>query len=690
MSLLSELKRRNVIRMAGLYLVGAWLVTQVAATVLPLFGAPDWLARSMILVLAIGFIPALAFAWIFEVTPDGIKRDDGVPLEKSIAPQTAQRMNRMIIAVLALAIVYFCFDKFVLVPQRDAARVETTQAATAPRAAGTAAATAVGPGIAVLPFDNLSPDPENAFFAGGVFEEVLTKLSKVPELRVISRTSMEQIAKEQLEVSAIGKRLGVSHVLEGSVRRAGDRVRVTVQLIEAATDNHVWAENYDRTLDDVFAIPSEIALAIADHLKITLSKHLQSSLSARATTNQVAYDLYLRATEERRTWRGSASFQAMIALLEPAVKEDPDFLDARVLLAEAYGRMYWLGEDPDNRYVAKARALVADINARWPDRPESVLAQAQLLYNVDRNYAAALQKFELAQVSLPGELAVVRGISSSLKRLRRNQEFLVAARRWQSLDPESQVTYGEVMFALEYNQRYDEAIALGEAGVRRFPEDESTAFALANMKLKYRGELEPMLAYGRRFSVGSELDRNEMLVAARFASGDLDGALAVRADRKSGNPLRNAVYDAAQADLLQLAGRTAEAKPLAARAYAAVRAAVDAGQPAPRGQVAAWFARAAAIAALAGDRDTAAAWQRQASAAAISTQEERLARDRGLADMHRFLGNPEAAWGLASAQIGQIDGLNEQHLRALQPFYDRLYWQSPSYRAYMARFKKQP
>ena len=479
-------------------------------------------------------------------------------------------------------------------------------------------------------------------------------------------------------------------ILEGSVRRAGDRVRVTVQLIETATDNHVWAENYDRTLDDVFAIQSEIALAIADQLKITLSKQLQSSLSARATTNQAAYDLYLRATEERRIWRGIASFQAMIALLEPAVKEDPGFLDARVLLAEAYGRMYWLGEDPGNRYVAKARALVSDITARWPGRPESVLAQAQLLYNVDRDYAAALQKFEQARVSLPGELAVIRGISSSLKRLRRNQEFLVAARRWQSLDPESQVTYGEVMFALEYNQRYEEAIALGEAGVRRFPEDESTAFALAYMKLKYRGETEPMLAYGRRFSVGSEVDRNEVLVATRFATGDLDGALAVRADRKSGNPLRNAVYDAAQADLLQLAGRTAEARPLAASAYATVREAIDAGQPAPRGQVAAWFARAAAIAALAGDRDTAAAWQRHASAAPVSTQEERSARDRGLADMHRFLGNPEAAWGLVSPQVGQVEGLNEQQLRALQPYYDRLYGQSPSYRAYMARFKKQP
>ena len=340
MNLIRELKRRNVFRMAGLYLVGAWLLVQIASTLFPAFGVPGWALRGLVIVLALGFIPAVIFAWVFEFTPDGIKRDEEVAPGQSIAPQTAQRMNRLIIAGLMLALIYFGFDKFVLQHRREAAQVAPTAQVTQP-AAAVVTETAVAPGVAVLPFENMSPDPDNAFFAGGVFEEVLTKLSKVPQLRVISRTSMEQIAKQNLSVSAIGKRLGVSHVLEGSVRRAGDQVRVTVQLIEASNDNHVWAENYDRKLDDVFAIQSEIALAIADQLKITLSKQLQSNLSDRPTKNQAAYDLYLRAVDERRVWRGAAGFRTMISLLEPAVAADPDFLRARVMLAEAYGRMYW-------------------------------------------------------------------------------------------------------------------------------------------------------------------------------------------------------------------------------------------------------------------------------------------------------------------------------------------------------------
>ena len=689
MNLVRELKRRNVFRMAGLYLVGAWLLVQIASTLFPAFGVPAWALRGLVIVLALGFIPAVIFAWVFEFTPDGIKRDEEVAPGQSIAPQTAQRMNRLIIAGLMLALVYFGFDKFVLQHRREAAQVAPTAQVTQP-AAAVVTETAVAPGVAVLPFENMSPDPDNAFFAGGVFEEVLTKLSKVPELRVISRTSMEQIAKQNLDVSAIGKRLGVSHVLEGSVRRAGDRVRVTVQLIEAATDNHVWAENYDRKLDDVFAIQSEIALAIADQLKITLSQQLQSNLSDRPTKNQAAYDLYLRAVEERRVWRGAATFRAMITLLEPAVAADPDFLRARVMLSEAYGRMYWLGEDPDSQYVAKARALVADISKRWPDRPDSQLAQAQLLYNVDRNYEAALQGFRAVEAALPGDMAVVSGISSSYKRLGRAKEFLVAVRRWQSLDPESPLTFAEVMFALDANGLYDEEIALGEQGVQKFPEDESTAYTLAVVKLGRRRDIEAVLDYGRRFKIRSESEATANVSIARFVTGDIEGALAVRAGRQSDNPAMNAVNDAEQADLLQVAGRAAEAKLLAARAFSAVSAAIAEGRPAPRGQVAAWYGNAASIAALAGNRERAAEWERKAGAALVSSPEERVLLAASLSNMHRHLGDPEAAWRFKSQTVDVFSGTAKGELLAFKPYYDKLYGQSPAYRAYMSKLVKQP
>ena len=689
MSLIAELKRRNVFRMAGLYLVGAWLLVQVASTLFPTFGVPGWALRALVIVLALGFIPALLFAWAFELTPDGIKRDEEIDPAKSIAPQTAHRMNRLIIAALVLALTYFGFDKFVLAPRREAAQMAVVASTAAP--APTAAAQAVvSPGVAVLPFENLSPDPNNAFFAGGVFEEVLTKLSKVPELRVISRTSMEQIAKQHLEVTAIGKQLGVSHVLEGSVRREGDRVRVTVQLIETASDNHIWAENYDRKLDDVFAIQSEIALAIAEQLKIKISTQLQSNLGDRPTKNQAAYDLYLRAVEERRAWRGAATFKAMITLLEPAVELDPDFLMARVRLAEAYGRMYWLSEDPDGRYVAKARAEVDEIQRRWPDRPETLLAQAQLLYSVDRNYEAALAKFRELQEALPGDTAVLGGISSCLKRLDRPKEFLEAARRWMAVDPESQVVLGENVFALTANRRYDEALALAEQAVRKFPEDESSAYGLARLKLSRRGDISSMLEYDRRFSQRSDRDAPSEIAIARLVSGDVQGALAMRAERHSDDPLRRALYDASQADLLQLLGRADEARPLAAQTLATVRASIEKGQPAPAGMQAAWYAQAAAIAQLAGDARQASEWERLAIASPVKGQDEQRQLNQAMADLYRFRGDPETAFKFSLRPVGELFDLTDKQRLAFKPYYDKLYGASPSYRAYMARIAKSP
>jgi tetratricopeptide (TPR) repeat protein len=248
----------------------------------------------------------------------------------------------------------------------------------------------------------------------------------------------------------------------------------------------------------------------------------------------------------------------------------------------------------------------------------------------------------------------------------------------------------EVMFALEANQLYDQAIALGEQGVQKFPEDESTAFWLAWLKLAHRGDSEAMLDYGRRFKARSDSEAPNKVLIARFVNGDIDGALAVRGDRQSDNPLTNAGFDAEQADLLQLLGRSAEARPLAARALATVRAAIAEGRPAPRGQVAVWYAKAAAIAALAGDREAATAWERQARAAPPSVREEQRSLDDNLADLHRFLGDPEAAWRLMAKSLGELGALSNGELRAFKPYYDLLYGRSPSYRAYMSKMADAP
>src|SRR5437868_744488 len=263
----TELKRRNVIRFAGLYLVGSWLLVQVASTVLPMFGAPDWLPRSIVILLAIGFLPALIFSWVFEITPEGLKRDEDVRPEESIAPQTARRMNRMIIAVLVIALGYFVFDKFVLTPRRNAALVAATEKSVAARPAPESKPGASPKSVAVMAFANLSDDKGSEYFSDGISEELLTVLQKIPGLHVAARTSAFSFKGKNATAQEIGDKLGVAHLVEGSVRKAGQTVRIAARLTQANTGEEQWSENYTRNLKDVFAVQTEIAQTIVEQLR---------------------------------------------------------------------------------------------------------------------------------------------------------------------------------------------------------------------------------------------------------------------------------------------------------------------------------------------------------------------------------------------------------------------------------------
>ncbi len=264
MSLFAELKRRNVIRVATAYVVSAWVIVQVAETTFPFFGFSDTAIRNVIIILAIGFLPAVILSWIFQFTPEGIRRDTG---EHRTAPQTTRLLDRVIIVALVLGISYFAFDKFVLAPERAAEREAEVARETEIR---------VRTGfygdrsIAVIPFDNLSSDPEQQYLADGIAEEVLNLLARIRKLRVISRSSAFAFRDENLEIPEIAERLNVAHILEGSVRKAGNRVRVTVQLIEARSDTHLWSNTYERELDDVFQIQDDIAADVVANLQIEL------------------------------------------------------------------------------------------------------------------------------------------------------------------------------------------------------------------------------------------------------------------------------------------------------------------------------------------------------------------------------------------------------------------------------------
>lgn len=341
---IAELKRRNVIRMAGLYLVGAWLVTQVADTVLPMFGAPGWLPRSIVILLAIGLLPALVFAWVFEFTPDGIKRDAEVDPAESIAPHTAQRMNRTIFAVLLIALTYFGVDKFVLAPQREVALQVAAEKHGAARIAkqNDAKADAAIPevnqkSIAVLPFANLSPDPANQYIADGLSEEILNSLTRTPDLQVAARTSSFSFKGGSETIPAIAAKLGVAHVLEGSVRRSGDRIRVTAQLIRAEDGFQLWSENYDRANTDIIAIQEDVALEIAKALKTAMDPEALASMQRAGTRSVPAYEAYLGGLglhqQALETGEYSLAVDALVAF-DRATTIDPAFADAYARAAD--------------------------------------------------------------------------------------------------------------------------------------------------------------------------------------------------------------------------------------------------------------------------------------------------------------------------------------------------------------------
>src|SRR5438132_1036836 len=278
----SELKRRNVYKVAVAYAVVSWLIIQIATQVFPFFEVPDWAVRLVVLLLILGFPASLILSWAFEITPEGIKREPGVLPNESITRPTGRRIMGLTIVVAIIAAGLLGFQLL--------RRVQTAT----PQQSEVATASISEKSIAVLPFENLSDDKANAYFADGVQDEILTRLSKIADLKVISRTSTQHYKSAPENLPEIARQLGVAHILEGSVQKSGDAVRVTVQLIKAANDSHLWADTYDRKLTDIFSVETEVAKAIADQLQARLTGLEQQVIAAKPTDNPEAYDAYLR------------------------------------------------------------------------------------------------------------------------------------------------------------------------------------------------------------------------------------------------------------------------------------------------------------------------------------------------------------------------------------------------------------
>ena len=447
----AELKRRNVVRMAGLYLVGAWLIVQVASTVLPMFGAPEWLPRSIVILLVIGFIPALVFSWAFELTPQGLKRDEEVPPEQSIAPQTGRRMDRLIIAVLVLALGYFAFDKFVLTPRREAALMAS--------ALPNESKSVINPkSIAVLPFENLSSDKENAYFAEGIQDEILTRLSKIADLKVISRTSTQHYKSAPENLPEIAKQLGVAHVVEGSIQRVGDTVRVNVQLIKAAYDSHLWADTLDRKLTDILSVESEVAKAIADQLRVKLTGQEEQIIAAKPTDNPEAYNAYLRGLAYNvETIYTPANALGAQKYLREAVQLDPKFALAWALLSIADARGYITQSlQPTEALREEARQAAETALALQPSLGEALLAVGNYHYACLKDYNTAVHYFEQARQFLPNSSQIPALLASVARRRGQWDECESYFNQTEQLDPRN------VNLLAQHAQLYIER--------RRFPE----------------------------------------------------------------------------------------------------------------------------------------------------------------------------------------------------------------------------
>jgi len=489
-SFFGELKRRNVIRMAGLYLVGAWLVVQVAGTVLPMFGAPEWLSRTIVVLLAIGFFPAVIFSWVFELTPQGLKRDQDVAPEKSIAPQTGRRMDRMIIVVLALALGYFAFDKFVLTPRREAALMASA-------VPNESKSVIDAKSIAVLPFENLSRDPDNAFFTDGVQDQILTALSKVADLKVISRTSVMQYkAGAQHNLREIAQQLGVTHVLEGSVQRAGNKVRVNAQLINARTDAHEWADNYDRPVDDVFAIQSEIAKAIADQLQAKLSPNEKTAIAQPPTTDVTAFDLYSRARTLMLTTAfsttGTQNTLKAVDLLNQAISRDSSFFLAYCQLALAHDQVYFLGFDHSPARLALAEAAIQAAFRLRPAAGECHLARAENLYRGYLDYDGALTELAIARQTLPNDPRIDELTGYILRRRGQAEEGLRNLKRAGELDPRNYFTLQQIAISYQFLRRYPEAISALDRALTIVPKDVDARVARASVEFYWKADTQPL------------------------------------------------------------------------------------------------------------------------------------------------------------------------------------------------------
>ena len=534
MRFFAELKRRNVFRVAAAYLVSAWLIIQVVETIFPVFGFGDGAIRAVVITLGIGLVPVVIIAWVFELTPEGLRLDKNVDVSESIGRTTGKKLDRIIVAVLAVAVGYFAVDKFVLDPVRDAEQLESA------RQEGRSEAIIASIGdrsIAVLPFADMSPDMDQAYFSEGIAEELLNLLATIPEVRVTSRSSAFSFKDKGLSVPEIAQRLNVSYVLDGSVRKAGDQVRISAQLIDAQSDTQLWSRNFDRTLENIFQIQDEIADNVVDQIKGTLN----IASPEQRQTDPLAYALFLEAREQRRLGTVDG-YNRAIALYQRALDIDARYAPAWDEMASAYQSQAVTGLRPaaEGFRLAEEAALAAlDADPGYAPAYDTLAFLAQ--YH-EADLAAATRYLQRALELAPGDSALLGSAGMLLQNMGRAQQGLGPIAYTAGLDPLSapwQYTLGLAYLSVG---RHDDAVRSFERTIELSPD-----FSLAHYNL---GTAHMMAGRPDEAVVALRQETREDwrlagLAMAHFAAGNAaasERALATLQDKYSANMTYNIGY----------------------------------------------------------------------------------------------------------------------------------------------------
>jgi TolB-like protein/Tfp pilus assembly protein PilF len=458
MTFYQELKHRNVFRVGAAYIIAAWLIIQVAETIFPLYGFGDTPARLVVTLLAIGFPLFLLFSWVFEFTPEGLKLEKDVKREESITPKTGKKLDRIIIVLLALGLGYFAVDKFVFDPARDAALVEET----AQRARSEALVGSYGDkSIAVLPFVNLSADLEQEYFSDGISEELLNLLAQIPDLRVISRSSSFTFKGKDVVVSEVAKQLNVAHILEGSVRKAGNRIRITAQLIDARSDTHLWSESYDRELDDIFAVQDDRAQVV----------------------DPEAYALVLKARYFFTKW-GKENFEKSRVALEQALAIEPEYAEAWSSMSTTYLARVRYGYRDRDQGLALAREANDKALKIDPNLAQAWVNLSLIRSKANFDWAGAEAAINKALELAPRNTFILNNAGNLYNLLGRHEKALALYTRILSDDPLNLFAHFNSANVLDRMGRLEEAAAGYMRHLELNPEDWGTHSRLAIIYLR--------------------------------------------------------------------------------------------------------------------------------------------------------------------------------------------------------------